>query len=79
MADEAKTLEELILIFGDVTSFMDDFAQDIVTRNPGVVGEHEDGTTSFLLGRIVAIGIMNFLTNAYGRSELGYVPADPQV
>ncbi len=75
---KCMTLEELIDKTGEAAHFLDDKAADILSRNPDLVKTHVNakGETvgGYQLGRIIAIGIMDFLCWAFDRPELGYLP-----
>jgi len=81
MADDAKTLEELIKILEAILPDMDDVVQTINDDHPEVteliaVEGTNQLTPSYMLGRIVGIGVMDFLCAAFGRTDLGYTSAD---
>ena len=82
MAEESKTFDELLTAFEDFVPDLDDFVENIIDKNPEVVEwvpipQGTPAIQSFMLGRIVAIGIMEFMGKAFGR-ESTYIPADPK-
>lgn len=72
---EPKTLEELIIKFtAEVTPNLDDIANRIMQEHPELVNRKEG---SIMLGRFLAIGIMDVLVYLYGKGARGYIPPHP--
>ncbi len=79
MPTEPKSLEELLVILGAAAPKLDDFAESILRANPNLIINEPEGRQGYLLGRFLAIGIMNFLCQAYGLPpNTGYIPTHPQ-
>jgi len=79
---DSRTLRDLIEKLTEVTPLLDQKVADVLSRAPDLTTSESrpDGTaavTSYRLGRIVAISILDFLCWAYDRPELGYTPAGP--
>ena len=75
----AKTLEELIQIFGDTVPLLDDKVAKILEDHPDLFVQTAGAgkpppVKDMMLGRIVAIAILDFLCYAFDRPDLGYLP-----
>jgi hypothetical protein len=74
VAEEAKTLEELITIFQSCIPELDKVVDNIIVNNPDITTL--DGGIN--IDKIVAIAVLDFLCAAFGKPHPGYIRTYPQ-
>ena len=79
MPDDAKTLEELLTIVGDVGPHLAEVVDNIIIQYPDLVAtDQRPGAVSYDLPKLLHIHLIDFLCAAFGRTDLGYVRAEPR-
>ena len=71
MAEESKTLEELLTIFESIMPELPKAVDNIIVNNPDVTPP-EGGVN---IDKIIAIAVMDFLCIAFNKPNLGYIRA----
>ncbi len=67
MAEETKTLPELLAEFKDIIPLLDALSDRILRENPDILLYSLKKDPNFDLGRFAGIAILDFLVYAYGK------------
>ncbi|MFC2071308.1 hypothetical protein ACFLUU_01115 [Chloroflexota bacterium] len=77
MPEEAKTLEELILIHQSTFPKLSEVVNSILLNNPDLTKTETGIGIGINLDKFLAIGIMDFLCFAFDKPDLGYIRTYP--